>query len=800
MRKIIRSSFVSLLIVGISFTASAASFQWLRTSSGVTESPDWTNSVMWTVRSGEPVADYPTADDIAEFGTQESGHWFVHPEISGEQSCRGLVLRLRNDGWSANDLVVKGVTPDAKLFIGSAGVRISQGNEWHTASRLHSSLAIELTNDQAWEHWDSNFNVDGAISGEYGISMTGASNVGINFRNSSSTFLGGFTQNSGRTSIDASSSIDEENHIISGPIGTGTLILNGGMFTSGSSRTLHNSVVLSGDVELNRFTFAQAADAQFVLDADGDNSLKTLHIPNAVTIDRNISEINGSAGIRKAGGGSLTLNGNNSTFTGRIVLDEGNFIVSSNTAMGTAPESLVTNQLEFAGGVLHATDDIELESTRGITITGGGIDVQPDKSLTIESPVYGTGALIKNGEGNLVLNNDPRSNIDDLVIDIIRGQVEINSDTDVRIGGLEGGVTSGARIIIPESSLFMTGAGTNSFAGSIIGEGTVVKSGSGIQLLSGDSTFTGTMVISSGVISAYSPSALGLGGLILSGGSLDLPSSEDASSNGIWEGLLPGEFNITDPNPQTELQPDFRMLQTTSGWGDYQTWVYTGQMYVHEDPETPGFRTVTFGGNIDDNIRVILNGEVIIEDRTWNRTSIATRTLAQGWHNIEVRGGNAGGGAGPSGQDGWPNTMGFAVDWEGRNSKEASYFTKLSDPGDGSLLRIGGGISVEVPSFSWDNGTVITALTESTAPIIVEGDFTKAGDGPFVFDFKNITGYSNNTYSLVEFKNTNFTADDFMAINLPETEDGPVAARFFIEGDALKVTTNIKRVTTITIR
>ena len=99
-------------------------------------------------------------------------------------------------------------------------------------------------------------------------------------------------------------------------------------------------------------------------------------------------------------------------------------------------------------------------------------------------------------------------------------------------------------------------------------------------------------------------------------------------------------------------------LNTKPPWKDNFTVVYTGQVYT--DTGKIGFKE-----NIDDVTWVKLNGDVIINDSTWNVLAQAQADLGTpGWYDIEIRFSNGGGGAGSI------TGIGFAVDPDGPGGQD----------------------------------------------------------------------------------------------------------------------------------
>jgi hypothetical protein len=121
----------------------------------------------------------------------------------------------------------------------------------------------------------------------------------------------------------------------------------------------------------------------------------------------------------------------------------------------------------------------------------------------------------------------------------------------------------------------------------------------------------------------------------------------------------------------------------TYSWGGNTTFGYVGQMYM------TGGTTYWFGKYIDDSGDVKVDGTVVMKNDTYNAFATASYIPEKtGWHDVEFRFGNGGGGAGCMG-----GTIGFGFNTDGISSfsadtfKEDGPWSKAVDPGDLSLLR-----------------------------------------------------------------------------------------------------------------
>ncbi|OQB37802.1 MAG: hypothetical protein BWY06_02235 [Candidatus Latescibacteria bacterium ADurb.Bin168] len=85
---------------------------------------------------------------------------------------------------------------------------------------------------------------------------------------------------------------------------------------------------------------------------------------------------------------------------------------------------------------------------------------------------------------------------------------------------------------------------------------------------------------------------------------------------------------------------------------------------------------------------MVIDGVTVINGGGgWNVPTKGTITLAPGPHAFEARFGQGGGGAAGNVADWWTNKeMAFAVDWQGRDAGDLSFYEIPVDPGDGSLF------------------------------------------------------------------------------------------------------------------
>ena len=272
--------------------------------------------------------------------------------------------------------------------------------------------------------------------------------------------------------------------------------------------------------------------------------------------------------------------------------------------------------------------------------------------------------------------------------------------------------------------------------------GGVTKRGSGILYLAATNTFGGPVTVEQGRLCALCTNAIPSGAdLLLTGGALassvplDLgavsatsgtvsdvtlscssftktgdgvltlqdvtlnPSSPVTVSGGhlrvinggpgLLEGVLDGYANWNGTPMENNIVNSTLQANTRDGWKVQTTVVYSGYIWNRTDADV----TWTLVEDFDDAINVYIDGVQVLYNAMWNAVTKANVTLSPGAHKFEVRLGENTGGAGPSTDASmrqWTakneTPIGFAIDFEGRNTFDGTLYTIPVDPGDGSLF------------------------------------------------------------------------------------------------------------------
>ncbi|MDG9793535.1 autotransporter domain-containing protein [Brucella anthropi] len=340
---------------------------------------------------------------------------------------------------------------------------------------------------QAMQFWDGGNNVnDGVVDGGSGIWQSYATN---------------WTDSTGSANSGWGNSVG----VFTGTAGTVTV----------SGPQLFDTLQFSTD------GYVVTGDALDIAVAEGS----TFNVNGGVTasVGSIIQDKTGTA-LRKAGSGTLVLKGNN-TYSGGTSLLGGVASVSSDSNLGS-----VTGGLSFDGGVLQITGTTYTSTTRAITLEagGGGFDIaDAANSFTLAQGIGGSGDLVKQGEGTLILAG-----------------TNAYGNTLVQAGTLTGNIASISGNIGSAATLVFDQAANGNFAGSIAGlnglNGSMIKRGAGMLTLNGTSSLDWT-IETGGLTTA----AERFGGNVnlWAGTTLAFNQSQTASYAGILAGS--GDMTVT---------------------------------------------------------------------------------------------------------------------------------------------------------------------------------------------------------------------------------------------------------------
>ncbi|MPY70054.1 MAG: PEP-CTERM sorting domain-containing protein [Alphaproteobacteria bacterium] len=236
-------------------------------------------------------------------------------------------------------------------------------------------------------------------------------------------------------------------------------------------------------------------------------------------------DVTGAGPLTKTGVGELVLSGAKS-FTGLVTVRDGKLGVTEDGALGAA-----SNEVVLQGGNLNARGSFTTDRSFQLTDQGGAFEVIGGRTLVVDGTISGAYALVKQGDGTLVLSGQQKSHLGTVVKG---GTLQI--DSDAGLGDASGsltlddgalrttGVLSTSRNTIlggfSDKGTFEVGSGTLTHNGTISNGSNgffsdaskLFKTGSGTLVLSGANSYSGGTFIEEGVLRVSGDASLGASG------------------------------------------------------------------------------------------------------------------------------------------------------------------------------------------------------------------------------------------------------------------------------------------------
>ncbi len=379
------------------------------------------------------------------------------------------------------------------------------------------------------------------ITGAASLSVSGLASLGGNITTSGNqsfgsavtlgTDLSWTTTSNG--SVSTSSTVDGAHDLTIETAGTGDVALSRAV---GSTNALTGLTITTD--QLSAAEIALAANAALNLTTSGASSITGV--------------ISGTdATLSKAGSGTLTLSGTN-TYSGSTTVSAGTLSIASDANLGTAPGSATAGHLTLNGGTLLVTGNMTLNSKRGIELgdDDGSVSVNSGATAQYSGIIDGSGDFTKAGAGKLTLSGPntytgatqvsggilEANNLSALgdnsavTLDNTAG-VSLNLLSDLTIGSLAGGGSTGGNVSLGTSRLTAGAVGTSTtFAGVISGTGSLDKTGSGDFTLTGNNNYTGATTIGAGQLIIENDAPTFATSSIDGPGSLTVRSASDSFS------------------------------------------------------------------------------------------------------------------------------------------------------------------------------------------------------------------------------------------------------------------------------
>ncbi len=371
-------------------------------------SGNWSVSGNWALTGADP---YPTNGGVASFAggvftVGSNGFITANTTVTVDA---GVTLPLQLSGINFNNVAnafaytIAPATTQAITFVDPVG---SPGAGATLSITSSSNLGTNTISTPVT--LNTNLNVTSGTSilpvTQVSGTITGGSGVNINISSaydeagyfilgpssgaSASSFTGGVTLTSGSLQIE-STSTGSPGAVTAGPLGTGTLTVNGGQLLNGGV-TINNSIT---------------ANATLVVSGGGSG-------------DTMASVISGAGGLTyRARGGTLALTNTDTYMGATLVTNQTIPITNSQPAVGTISLSLngsALNSTSFTaqgGGTIlldnsgQASSGNRIASTAGVTVQNGKFQINGANTAGSASFTQRAGALTSNGGfGTVVVN------------------------------------------------------------------------------------------------------------------------------------------------------------------------------------------------------------------------------------------------------------------------------------------------------------------------------------------------------------------------------------------------------------
>lgn len=331
------------------------------------------------------------------------------------------------------------VSADGNLGDAAGGVTFD-GGTLAVSDSFATARSMTLTgNGNVAVAAGTSFTIDGVIAGAGRLSTAGDGTVVLTGANS---YTGGTAISGGQLSVAADAALGAT---------SGGISLAGGRLQATASFSSNRAVTL---------------DAAQATVGVAQGSVLTL-----------AGTISGNGMLSKADLGTLVLTGANS-YVGGTTIAAGTVSVASNASLGAS-----TGTVTLAGGTLQATGSFTSSRNIALTAAEGHVAVSASQSLTLSGTISGSGTLVKDDLGTLILTGD---NSYTGGTRIVAGTLQIGN------GGTTGSILGD---VVNDGTLIFDRSGSYSFPGTITGSGAVLFRGGGAISFDGNSGFTGTVTV-----------------------------------------------------------------------------------------------------------------------------------------------------------------------------------------------------------------------------------------------------------------------------------------------------------------
>ena len=353
--------------------------------------------------------------------------------------------------------------------------------------------------------WTSGITLNGLISDNVNplrLTIGGTNNQSVIFTSGASTFSGGVTL-SGRVGIGANST-PASGIVTSGPLGTGTLTLNGGMLYA-----------TSGGYAIGNPIFVGSAGGQFQYASASPD----------LTINGNIM---GSGPVTMAGVfnvNGLFFNGDDSAYNGTVTVTGANNRLGTSLSGSALAKWVINGALsaQFVGGATYQLGELSSTVTTG-SLNGHAGNLTP-AIQNFEVGALNTSSTFSGILANNAANNAQTGNSDAAANNLVAltkvgtgtltllGANTATGPMTISGGGLQLGNGGTVGTLSPSSTIEIDGdgnltinhsnvmgQGTNFSSSPITGDGSFTQAGSGTTILTAANSYASNTLVSAGTL------------------------------------------------------------------------------------------------------------------------------------------------------------------------------------------------------------------------------------------------------------------------------------------------------------
>ncbi len=467
------------------------------------------------------------------------------------------------------------------------------------SSNMNFSLATGGRGEFLVDNAATTLALSGVLSGSGSLNKQSPGTLYLTSANS--TYAGGTTLNQGTLEIGASSFAQNSGtfqifFIQNGPLGVGTLTVNGGTLRSdGGSYVIQNPITFAGPATITggQFSFNYGV-ATGLVSTETVSNTAMLTVNNLTTINNTIGG-SGTLGLASGSTGTLYLTSGGNTYTGGTTVAGGTLNIGASTTVGSGAISsgpVGTGTLTLSGGTFQSDGGsytlANQVSLSGLTtITGGAISFDPQGTTSTVALTGNTSLTVNNTTtivGNVTGSNSLTLAANSTGTLYLSGKLPVPGGTGSTFSGgmtLAGGTLEigGSSTVDSFVTLIFIGAGP-------VGTGTLTMTGGTLESDGGNYILNNNVHLSGNVTMTG-----------LSGGSLTF--DPNILPNGI---LLTGDTTLTVNNSTTITD------QVAGGHSLTLASSSTGTLYLGNASNNYAGGTNVAGGTLSFNSSTFISG------------------------------------------------------------------------------------------------------------------------------------------------------------------------------------------------